>query len=236
MHAKLVPENNPSFSGFNIEHWHSPFEGIPGGDFIDYFQLDETHLAVILGDVMGKRWGAWYFAYAYAGYVRSSLRGVLEDGDISSPSRILEKLNKSIYQDSKIAEVFTTLSFLVLDNENLTASYSGAGDLPILYRRSEDSLVTKIQSEGLLLGFSENGEFSDSVIRLKSSDNIVLATDGIIESTNSSNNPFGTKRLIDTLQKFPQENGKLDLIKKEVSEFAGNKFEDDISLILITAT
>ena len=70
----------PKLKGFKINHWHQPFQGIPGGDFLDYFTLDENRVAVILGDVMGKKWGAWYFAFAYASYVRSAMRVVLQTG------------------------------------------------------------------------------------------------------------------------------------------------------------
>ncbi|MDR3666509.1 MAG: response regulator, partial [Ignavibacteriaceae bacterium] len=78
MRVKVVPEVPATFRGFDLRQWHVPYQGIPGGDFIDYFALDENNIAVILGDVMGKKWGAWYFAFAYAGYVRSALRIVLQ--------------------------------------------------------------------------------------------------------------------------------------------------------------
>ena len=63
LRAKVVPDSSPKFKGFEISQWHKPFQGIPGGDFIDYFQLDENNLAVILGDVMGKKWSAWVFCF-----------------------------------------------------------------------------------------------------------------------------------------------------------------------------
>jgi sigma-B regulation protein RsbU (phosphoserine phosphatase) len=60
--ATVVPEKFPKFDGYTIEHWHIPFKNIPGGDFIDYVKIDDDNIAVVLGDVMGKKWGAWYFA------------------------------------------------------------------------------------------------------------------------------------------------------------------------------
>ena len=55
LRAKVVPDNFPEFEGFSISHMHIPFKGIPGGDFIDYYRLNENNLVVILGDVMGKQ-------------------------------------------------------------------------------------------------------------------------------------------------------------------------------------
>ena len=94
------------FGGFKIKQWHLPFEGIPGGDFIDYFKIDDEHLAIVLGDVMGKKWGAWYFAFAYAGYVRSALRGVLQSSKKYSPSVILSEVNKSVIKMQKFQKCF----------------------------------------------------------------------------------------------------------------------------------
>ena len=59
--------------------------------FIDYFPIDNNKIAIALGDVMGKKWGAWYFAVAYAGYVRSALRFVLQSDKNLSPGEIIKK-------------------------------------------------------------------------------------------------------------------------------------------------
>ena len=69
LRAKVVPDTEPEFKGFLINHWHLPYHGIPGGDFIDYFHMDDEHFAIILGDVMGKKWGAWYFAPCFVALV-----------------------------------------------------------------------------------------------------------------------------------------------------------------------
>lgn len=60
LRVKVVPDSAPAFNGFNIKHYHKPYQGIPGGDFIDFFPLDDNNMAIILGDVMGKKWGAWF--------------------------------------------------------------------------------------------------------------------------------------------------------------------------------
>ena len=233
LRAKVVPASNPRFENFKIEHWHVPYAGIPGGDFIDYILLDENKLAIILGDVMGKKWGAWYFAFAYAGYVRSAVRSVFEDGNTTSPGLILKKVNRSIYQDSKISEVFTTLSVIILDNKNMVLKYSGAGDLPIIFKKANDSVSSKIHSEGMLLGFSEDSDYKDVEINMNPGDCAVLISDGVIEATNDEKEQFGTARLLNTVDNINGENSILDKIESTVSEFSHGKFEDDISLVTI---
>jgi sigma-B regulation protein RsbU (phosphoserine phosphatase) len=233
LRAKVVPEKEPEFNGFTINQWHQPYEGIPGGDFIDYFMMDEHHLAVILGDVMGKKWGAWYFAFAYAAYVRSAIRGVLQSSEAYSPSNIIKEVNQSVYNDAKVSEVFSTISIVILDNKNLTASYTGAGDLPLLHKSLSENSVHSISSKGTLLGFSNNGDYKDKIIKLTKGDTMLLTTDGLIETRNKANEQFGTKRLFNLINSTFEQRDELDLIKKNFNAFANDKFEDDISLIAI---
>jgi sigma-B regulation protein RsbU (phosphoserine phosphatase) len=230
MGAKVVPDEAPSFDGFQIKHWHLPFKNIPGGDFIDYFRIDEDNLAVVLGDVMGKRWGAWYFAVAYAGYVRSATRFVLESTNDYKPSDILHKVNDSIFKDERISEVFITLSIILLDKKNKIAKYSGAGDLPIVFKSQTAQLI---QSKGLLLGFSKAGEYEDHEIKLNAGDEIFVVTDGITEARNKSGDLYGHERLIDFMNNINTNEDPVEQMKKEVYDFTAGEMDDDISFIAI---
>lgn len=235
LRVKVVPDSAPVINGFNIKHWHKPYQGIPGGDFIDFFPLDSDNLAVILGDVMGKKWGAWFFAFAYAGYVRTALRMVLQNAEEFSPARILTQVNKSVYDDAKISEVFATLSVVVLNHRTRTVRYAGAGDLPILYRNRSVNKVEKLISGGSLLGFSPRGDFEDIEIKMNPGDFILMLTDGVIESRNGEGNQLGSKRLMEILDRIQSDENPLMEILNEVTEFTGGKYEDDISLISIKA-
>ncbi|QQS35197.1 MAG: response regulator [Ignavibacteriales bacterium] len=233
LRAKVVPESFPELDGFDIKHWHIPFQGIPGGDFLDYFPLDDNHMAVVLGDVMGKKWGAWYFAFAYAGYVRSALRVVLQNAKGFTPSDILQRVNNSVYQDAKVSEVFATLSILVIDKQNKTVKYTGAGDLPIIYKNGTTGEMKRIQSNGLLLGFAAEGNYSDVFIQLNKNDLLFMLTDGIFESRNAAGEPFGSKKLMEVVAEVNDSVDALEKIKSEFSLFTNSKFEDDLSLIVI---
>ncbi|MCE1189636.1 MAG: response regulator [Ignavibacteria bacterium] len=233
MRVKVVPDSAPSFPGFVVKHWHMPFKGIPGGDFIDYFVMDDNNLAVVLGDVMGKRWGAWYFAIAYAGYVRTAIRMVLQTSKEYTPKEILEQVNTSIYQDAKISEVFATLSVLLINNKTKTLRYAGAGDLPIIYKEASTGQARQISSSGMLLGFSADGFFEDQVINLQPGDIIGLITDGLIESRNPEGEALGTDNLIKLISSMPDSTDPLQFLQTNLTTFTGGKFEDDISLITI---
>lgn len=229
--TKVVPEDFPVFDGFEIKHWHVPYEEVPGGDFIDYFKINDDKLAVIMGDVMGKRWGAWYFAVAYAGYVRSAVRFVLQTEGNSNPSEILDKVNEAVFNDERIADIFITISIIILDKKEMKAYYSGASDLPVIYRTGSE--VELIRSKGLPLGFKIEGDYDDSIINLKAGDELVCLTDGILESRNSEGEQFGRDRVMDTVKNNPDD--CYSKIEVAIKNFTDGKYEDDISLITIKA-
>lgn len=230
MGAKVVPDEAPQFEGFSIKHWHLPFKNVPGGDFIDYFKIDDDNIAIVLGDVMGKRWGAWYFAVAYAGYVRSATRFVLESSREYSPSDILHKVNESVFKDERISEVFITLSIVLLDKKNKVAKYSGAGDLPIVFKSGEAKLI---HSTGLLLGFSSAGEYEDHEIKLNSGDEIFLVTDGITEARNKEGILYGQEKLLEFITGMSPEKDPIEQMKSELIGYTGGELEDDVSFIAV---
>jgi len=232
MGTKVVPDSFPVFEGFDIKHWHVPFKNIPGGDFVDYIELDEDNIAIILGDVMGKRWGAWYFAVAYAGYVRSSVRVILESSKEITPSLILQQVNESVFKDERISEVFITLSVILVNKKTKVALYGGAGDLPLIYKGNE---VEIIKSDGVLLGFSKFGDYKDIKIDLKKNDQLFLLTDGIIESRNAAGEMFGQKGLMDVIKEMGPDDDPIKVIQDKFIEFTGDEFEDDVSLIVVKA-
>lgn len=230
MRATVVPKEFPQFEGFQIRHWHVPFENVPGGDFIDYFKFDDDNLVVILGDVMGKKWGAWYFAVAYAGYVRSAIRFALQSVDDLSPAKIISKVNESVYKDERISEVFITLSVVIINKKTNSIKYSGAGDLPLVYRKDE---INYIMSKGLLLGFDEKSEYQDHHLDLNPGDELFLLTDGIMESRNHVAEQFGQEGLLNSLKSTEPGGDSMESIKKSFTEHTDGKYEDDVSLIEI---
>lgn len=235
LRVKVVPDDIPEFSGFTIKQWHQSFRDIPGGDFIDYFKLDDNRLAIILGDVMGKKWGAWYFAVAYAGYIRSAIRMVLKNSTDHSPCSIMNEVNSSIYQDTKISEVFATLSILVLDNNKKTVQYSGAGDLPLFYYSREKGKAEMVVSDGMLLGFDSSSTYENKELSLSKGDTVCLITDGIIESTDFDGKQLGTETFEQLLNNISGAQDKMTYLKAEYTKRTGSAFEDDLSLILVEA-
>lgn len=233
MRVKVVSDVLPILPGFEIDQWHRTFEGIPGGDFIDYFDLPGNRLIIVLGDVMGKKWNAWYFAVAYAGYIRSAMRVALQNTPDYSPKSLVENVNNIIYNDTKISEVFSTLSVVLIDSNENVIKYCGAGDLPIIHKHSDSNSTSMVTSSGLLLGFSDSGFYEDNLITFSKDDEIFLFTDGIIESRNDKGESLGMEKFADLINSIPEDTPSLPFIQSYMASFLSNKFEDDISLISI---
>lgn len=229
----VVPKELPNFNNFEITHWHRPFDEIPGGDFIDYIKLDENNIAIILGDVMGKRWGAWYFAYAYAGYVRNAVRTIFTSVENYYPSIILKKLNETIFRDDKIGDVFITLSVIILNNKNMSVKYGGAGDIPLFIKKENDVLIE--QSHGMLLGFAEENVYLDKEYSLSKNDKLFLITDGILEAQNREAELLGADKFIEFIKAVPNNSATVESIKSNFTKYTRNRYTDDISLITVTA-
>jgi sigma-B regulation protein RsbU (phosphoserine phosphatase) len=231
MSATVVPEKFPQFDDFSIKHWYVPFENVPGGDFIDYFKFDDDNIVVILGDVMGKKWGAFYFAVAYAGYVRSAVRFVLQSTKNLSPSEILNRVNESVFDDERIAEVFITLSVVTINRKEMSAKYCGAGDLPLVHKSDK---IEIIKNKGLLLGFSKEGNYKDSEIKLSKGDSLILFTDGITESKKfDTEEMIGEEYIYDMVNNVDSGKELFEAVKDNISQITNNKFSDDVSLICI---
>lgn len=227
---KVVPDVPPKIDGYLIEQWHQTFQGIPGGDFMDYIKLSSETYAIAFGDVMGKKWNAWYFAFAYAGYIRSAIRFVAQSGNEHSPARIMEKLNRAIYQDAKVSEIFATLSLLVINNLTNEIKYTGAGDLPLLIKKAKTGEILKIESDGLLLGFLEDSNYEDIIIRLELNDEILIFTDGVVEAKNESGEQFGHVRIQEVFQNYEGESF-LRALKERLLHFTNMKLDDDTTAL-----
>lgn len=175
-----VPQKLPVIKGFEVDFWHKSFQNYPGGDFIDFIAIDARYTFVILGDVMGKKWGAWYFSFGFLSYIRAAVRICIAEGNFSTKS-ILQKINAVVYHDPVVNDVLSSLSLLMIDTQEGAVSYSGAGDLPLLYYNVTDRSLKQIGSSGLLLGLMPDGDFDEQVLKLNTGDRLFIFTDGIID-------------------------------------------------------
>jgi sigma-B regulation protein RsbU (phosphoserine phosphatase) len=231
LNLRNIPKKAPELKNFSISYFNQSYQYQPGGDFIDFIKIDDRHTFVILGDVMGKKWGAWFFSFSYLSYIRSAIRLCVFDGNYALPV-ILNKLNRVICADELLSDIFSTVSILLIDDEACTICYAGAGDLPVLkYEKGKEQLIN-YQSEGILLGFSDHVQFSDVKIGLEESEELYIVSDGMIDfqindEKKSDMNMFKEKLFELKRNDEPTEHIVNNLFNKHTSQV------DDCSIIII---
>ena len=231
LNLRNIPKEAPALKNFSISYFNQSYQNQPGGDFIDFIKIDDRHTFVILGDVMGKKWGAWFFSFSYLSYIRSAIRLCVIDGNYTL-SEILDRLNRVICADEFLAEIFSTVSILLIDDEQCTISYAGAGDLPVLKYEQGCNQLLEYRSDGILLGFSEHTYFSDLQITLEANEEIYMVSDGMIDfqvnEEKKSDMEMFKNKLFDLKYRLePTEHIVSNLFNKHTSQV------DDCSIIII---
>ncbi|PLX12531.1 MAG: hypothetical protein C0597_13055 [Marinilabiliales bacterium] len=245
---KLAADNSPirferkteqSFSNYKISIIHEPYEYVPGGDFYEIFSNKENDIKIIvIGDVMGKKWGAWFFVNAYLAYIRSTIHFLLNNTPSKelTPSGIIEHLNKEISHDLQVAEVFTTLSVIILDRNNVIRIAAAGAMKPLMYK-SIDNIVDSLNITGMLLGISEDSNYQQLELKLGKNDKLLFFSDGYTETLNSETKELlSTGAVITVFQKLGSYR-ELDislLEKTIIKENRISSFDDDRTLLLIS--
>ncbi|MCF2504929.1 fused response regulator/phosphatase [Dyadobacter sp. CY107] len=236
LNVKSIPTQSPNVSGFRLHYWHKGYLGYPGGDFIDFVQADSRFCFAFLGDIMGKKWTAWFFTFGFLSYIRAAIRFCVLDNDFTLDT-IVQKINKLICMDESLQNILSSLSLLLLDSETGEVHYTGAGDLPLISFDQESASVKTVLSSGLLLGLMEEGFYDKQIIQMKTGDQLVIFTDGMIDIPSSgskkSDYPFFVSKITPYLGKAES----FELIKTAVLESINDTNQmDDASIIFIEKT
>ena len=159
-----------------------------GGDLYDYLDIDEDHVAVLIGDVSGKGVPAAMFMMKTI----TSFRDFA--GPNKTPSQILKQVNNSIYRGNK-KSMFVTCFLAILNRKTGELVYANAGhNHPVI--GSNKSFRYLPCKSGLILGCFKELLVSDETVTLKPGESITLYTDGITEARNSKGEFFGEERLL----------------------------------------
>lgn len=173
-----------------VGQMHAAYE--VGGDFYDYFQIDENRVGVVIADVSGKGVPAGLFMMISRTLLRAEGLG---GGD---PGECLTRVNALLERENEAA-MFVTVFYGVIDLETLTLSYANAGHNPPLVLRADGS-VTPIEPLGdLVLGVMPGIEYGSGTARLSPDDALFLYTDGLTEAFDVESREYTETRLVDAL-------------------------------------
>ncbi|QRQ99580.1 response regulator [Dyadobacter sandarakinus] len=233
LNVQSIPMRNPEVSGFTIHFWHKGYRGYPGGDFIDFVKINDRFCFGFLGDIMGKKWKAWFFTFGFLSYIRAAIRFCVLDNDLSLDT-IVQKINKLIYLDESLENILSSLSLILMDSETGDVHYTGAGDLPLIHYRSVACSTDTVLSSGLLLGLLEEGMYDKQIIRMEPGDQLAIFTDGMIDIPSNGSKKSDYPFFVQKITPYLGQPATFDRIKAHVlgSINDGNQM-DDASIIFI---
>ncbi len=232
LNVRSVPAAAPLVDGYLLDFWHRSYQDIPGGDFIDFIKVDDRYTFIALGDIMGKKWTAWFFTFSFLSYIRSAVRFGILSGDHSTAS-ILQKVNSVICYDEVLKDMMASTSLLMIDHRLGLVSYSGAGDLPLLKYEAHSRQLMQISSSGLLLGLFREGNYMEQVIELLPGDQLFVFTDGIIDFADRDNKKTDYQLFSKKLLALLQQDVCFSEIKTQLLQPDVNRQVDDSSIINI---
>lgn len=200
-----------------------------GGDFYDFFQIDNQRLGFVIGDVSGKGISAAIFMAVS----RTLIRATGLKGD--SVTECMQHVNNLLCSESASC-MFVTAFYGILDSQSGQIEYVNAGhNAP--YILSKDKIKEVELTNGLALGILADFSYQSKKITLKKDEQLLLYTDGVTEAINLEETAYGVKNF----ENFLSENLNLpveQVIEKsleDVKEFAGDAPQsDDITFLGLT--
>lgn len=229
----MLPESNKIIGDLHIAATSLPANEV-GGDYYDYFNINDNLTGIFICDVSGHGVAS---ALLLSG-LRSCMHLILED--TSNPKEVFVKLNKMVRRTQN-RKMFVTAVFAVIDTKNHKCTLFNAGHLPPYKISGESDELFKIKRHGITLGAVDNfvSDDEDNIVTFdfKKGDKLLLYTDGIIEAMDDIKNEYGFTRLEDFLYKniSGTPSDLLDGLIKDVNEFTGDAEQiDDISILVLS--
>lgn len=224
---QLLPKEAPQYENIEIAG-NLRTSMMVAGDFYDFIPLDDDRLGIAIADISGKGVPAAMLMVM----VQTILRLVCREE--ASPANVLKRVNDFLAMDTEL-EMFATMVYGVLDTKSLTFTYSNGGHCPPIRVNSQKNSVDLLEKGGMLLGIFDYAGFEDETLSLKANDTIVFYTDGVTEAENSSEEPYGTQRLVEVIVNAGLSAEELcRKIEEDLMEFTSTlPHFDDLTIVVI---
>lgn len=200
-----------------------------GGDFYDYFRIDEDHVAFVMADVSGKGIGAALFMTITKTIIKNYLSALI------SPAEALTAANHEICENNEVG-LFVTVWAGVYEISTERFTYTNAGhNPPILFRKGQDGEWLN-KRHGFVLGGIDNTQYKETTMQLNSGDELFLYTDGVTDAVNTHQELYGEERLYHCLSRNANLNVKkqLENVLINLEHFTGGVEQfDDITMMAI---
>jgi serine phosphatase RsbU (regulator of sigma subunit)/pSer/pThr/pTyr-binding forkhead associated (FHA) protein len=229
LQQRFLPQNPPNLKCYEFASFYRAMQQV-GGDYFDYIELDERHVAIVVADVVGHGIAAAMLMAKVSAESRFAL------ATTKSASQAINKLNNKL--TGLNLDRFVTLVLCLLNTENNTVEIVNAGHMPPVIRKASDGSLTQLALEhsGLPVGIMAGFEYQSTTLTLDQGDMIVLYTDGINEAMNESGVQFTTESMIEEVSnsqvKTPQAVNKV-ICDSVLRHMGIQKPIDDMCLVTV---
>jgi sigma-B regulation protein RsbU (phosphoserine phosphatase) len=229
--AGMLPDKFPAFpdrNDFDIYASMTPAKEV-GGDFYDFFMIDENRLGIVMADVSGKGVPAALFMM-YSKILLKSYTLMKQN-----PKAALEEVNRQICENNP-EELFVTVWLGVLDLKTGICTASNAGHEKPAVKQADGHFELFKDKHGMMIGYMDGVPFKEYELKLSKGSKLFLYTDGVAEATNADEELFGTDRMIEALRTAENKTPKdvLEAVNEAVDEFVGDAPQfDDLTMLCI---
>lgn len=227
---QMLPSIFPAFperKEFDIYASMTPAKEV-GGDFYDFFLIDDSHLGMVIADVSDKGVPAALFMMASKIMVQNyAMMG-------RSPGEVLKAVNNQICQNNQ-AEMFVTIWLGILDLNTGILKASNAGHEKPLFTNKDGKFEMYKDKNNFVVGWYKGIDYTEYEIKLEKGSKIFVYTDGVPEAA-SSEGQFTRERMVETINKCSDKNPEeiIKFMKSELDEFSGNHDQfDDITMLCV---
>src|SRR5215217_327474 len=221
-----LPKETPTLAGWQISPFYQPAREV-GGDFYDFFELEDGRVGVVVGDATSKGIPAALLAEATS----NMLRAVAQALDTTSPGKVLERVNETLL--ARIPpNMFVTCFYAILEPESGSLTYANAGhDLPYLHRNGE---AEELRARGMPLGLMPGRGYEEKKTILEAGKSALFYSDGLVEAHDPKGEMFGFPRLRALVAEHAQERSLGDFLMEELYSFVGDGWEQEDDITLLT--
>ena len=200
-----------------------------GGDFYDFFRIDDDHIAMIIGDVCGKGIPAALFMAVSRMIIRSKgIQGMGAAECVTVSNRVLAAYSVDC--------MFVTVFYAIYNTKTGLVHYTNAGHNPPYLLHADGTTKAMPRERNLMMGAFSQAEYKEGTLQLEQGDTLVMYTDGVTEAMNTTKEEFGTERFEKILGSVADKSSQqiIEAVKAGIADFVNDAEQsDDITMLIL---
>jgi serine phosphatase RsbU (regulator of sigma subunit)/predicted ester cyclase len=222
-----LPKEVPKLEGWQVTPYYQPAREV-GGDFYEFYELDDGRVGFVVGDATGKGVPAALLMNATCAFL-----GGVATASGSSPGEVLARVNEAVF--TRIPpNMFVTCFYAILDPGSGRLSYANAGhDLPYLKRSGNDD-TEELRARGMPLGLMPGMSYEEGEVSLAEGNCVLFYSDGLVEAHDPKGGMFGFPRLRALVAEHGEQRSLGNFLLEDLYSFTGEGWEQEDDITLLT--